>query len=75
MKVTYQPTSTKSFILTKREKQVLELITKGFSSKQIAHQLFVSINTIHNHRKKMIAKANAGNIIEVVNIALYSSAS
>ena len=38
--------------LSNREKEILRLIRQGFLSKEIAHQLGVSIYTVNNHRKK-----------------------
>jgi DNA-binding NarL/FixJ family response regulator len=42
--------------LTKREIEVLQLITKGYSNKEIADQLFVSTHTIISHRKNISEK-------------------
>ena len=51
---------------TKREKQILLLLTRGFSSKQIASQLFVSVKTIDNHRQNMLHKTGAKSSSELV---------
>ena len=42
--------------LTKREKEILLLIRQGFLSKEIASKLNLSIYTVHNHRKNILAK-------------------
>lgn len=42
--------------LTKREIEVLQLITKGYSNKEIADQLFVSTHTVISHRKNISEK-------------------
>ena len=42
--------------LTKRENEVLQLVTKGHSNKLIADQLFVSIHTVISHRKNISEK-------------------
>lgn len=55
--------------LTKREKEILILIRQGFLSKEIACKLNLSIYTINNHRKNILAKLNAGNVIEAINMA------
>ncbi|WP_025765375.1 response regulator transcription factor [Dyadobacter tibetensis] len=44
-------------MFTKREKQILLLIAKGFTSKAIANSLFISLETVKKHRKNMIQKA------------------
>lgn len=55
--------------LTKREKEILTLIRQGFLSKEIAYKLNLSIYTVNNHRKNILAKLNAGNVIEAINKA------
>lgn len=42
--------------LTIRELEVLELMAKGMSNKEIADQLFVSLNTIKTHSGKLFEK-------------------
>jgi len=55
--------------LSKREKEVLKLVTAGYSSKHIADQLCISLHTINTHRKKMIGKINTKNTGELVQHA------
>ena len=42
--------------LTRREIEVLQLVTKGLSNKEIADQLFVSTHTVISHRKNISEK-------------------
>lgn len=42
--------------LTRREIEVLQLVTKGHSNKEIADQLFVSTHTVISHRKNISEK-------------------
>jgi DNA-binding NarL/FixJ family response regulator len=42
--------------LTKREIEVLQLVTRGHSNKEIADQLFVSTHTVISHRKNISEK-------------------
>ncbi|MBK3516951.1 LuxR C-terminal-related transcriptional regulator [Carboxylicivirga marina] len=56
-------------ILTKREKQILQLSAKGIPIKQIADQLGISVRTVEKHRSNVIQKTNSGNIIGAVHIA------
>lgn len=60
--------STYGIRLTTREKEILSCIASGLSSKQIAGKLFISINTVANHRKNMLAKMGARNSAELVRI-------
>ena len=53
----------------KREKEILLLIRQGFLSKEIASKLNLSIYTVHNHRKNILAKLNVDNVIEAINRA------
>ena len=55
--------------LTPREKEVLILTCKGFSSKEIAQKLFISIYTANRHRQNIREKLRAGSMIEALNIA------
>ncbi len=59
--------------LTKREKEILLLIRQGLLSKEIAGRLNLSIYTVNNHRKNILAKLNVDNIIEAMNIVFTSS--
>ena len=54
--------------LSNREKEILRLIRQGFLSKEIAYQLGVSIYTVNNHRKNILSKLNANNIMEAIHI-------
>jgi len=55
--------------LTDREKEILLFIRQGFLSKEIADKLCISIYTVNNHRKNILAKLNVDNIIEAINLA------
>jgi two-component system response regulator NreC len=55
--------------LTSREKQVLELIAKGYTSKEIAQKLFVSVKTVRNHRSNIMEKLNIRNVASLVRYA------
>jgi DNA-binding CsgD family transcriptional regulator len=48
-------------VLSKREAEVLGLISQGLNSKSIAERLFISVNTVNNHRQKILAKTNSWN--------------
>ena len=42
--------------ITNRERQVLHLIAHERNTKEIAHELFVSYETAHSHRKNLLKK-------------------
>jgi DNA-binding NarL/FixJ family response regulator len=59
-----------SIILTRREKEVLELITEGMTNGEIAGKLFISVTTVDTHRKNLLEKFNARNVASMVKAAV-----
>ncbi|MCI3938407.1 response regulator transcription factor [Chryseobacterium aahli] len=59
--------------LTRRELEILKLICDGHSSKDIGGQLFISINTVETHRKRILMKLNVKNSVGVVKYALENN--
>ncbi len=55
---------------TKREIEILQLIVKGHTSKEIAEKLCLSLSTVENHRCNMIKKAGVKNIYAVIMFAI-----
>jgi len=45
-----------SLVLSRREKEVLELIAEGYANPEIAKKLFISSFTVDSHRKNLIVK-------------------
>jgi len=56
-------------LLTSREIEILKLITKEFSSKQIAEILFISERTVETHRKNILKKTGVTNLVGLVKYA------
>ena len=56
-------------MLTGREKEVLELICKGYTNPEIAEELCVSVHTAKAHVNSIIRKFNASNRTLVTYIA------
>ncbi len=52
--------------LTKREKQIMELIVNGQEKRQIADDLGISIKTVEVHRANIMEKANVNTVPELV---------
>ena len=53
-------------ILSDRELEVLAYIAKGYSTKEIATCLFISENTVENHRKSLFRKLQVKNMAELI---------
>ncbi|WP_026678737.1 helix-turn-helix domain-containing protein [Fictibacillus gelatini] len=51
--------------LSKREKEVLELVQKGLSNEEVSQQLFISINTVKTHLLNIYKKLNVSNRTEL----------
>lgn len=58
-----------TIVLTRREKEVLELIANGMTNGGIAQKLFISVTTVDTHRKNLLAKLEAKNTASLVRIA------
>jgi DNA-binding CsgD family transcriptional regulator len=56
-------------ILTKREKEILYYLSKGFSSRKISDTLSISKLTIDKHRANMLRKTRANNTSELIKFA------
>lgn len=56
--------------LTKREKEVLELIAEEMTSPQIAKKLFISLSTVENHRLNLLFKLGVKNAVGLVRKAI-----
>lgn len=56
--------------LTKREKEILKLLTEGKTSIAIAEELFLSPLTVDTHRKNILHKFQVKNVAELINVAV-----
>jgi DNA-binding CsgD family transcriptional regulator len=63
------PILKKQDIFSERELDVLKLLLKGYESKQIGEKLFISSNTVDNHRKNMIRKVDARDTTALIQIS------
>jgi len=57
-------------VLTAREREVLQLLTEGHGTKQIACRLHVSTKTIDTHRQHIMDKLDIHNVAELTKYAL-----
>lgn len=61
-----QPTDS----LTAREKEILRLVAKGMTNKQIGDQLFIAENTVKNHIKNLLGKLEVDNRVQLASYAM-----
>jgi DNA-binding NarL/FixJ family response regulator len=59
----------KEEFFSKREKEVMELLAKGLSTKEIAKKLFITEKTVESHRKNLVEKAEVRNTVELIAYA------
>lgn len=57
-------------LLTEREEEVLCCIADGLSSQKIAEKLFISVSTVHVHRKHLLKKTGKENAAQLVRYAI-----
>lgn len=56
--------------LTKREVEILVLFAQGFSNKEIADKLFISIRTVESHKNNIMQKLDLKSTVELVKYAI-----
>jgi DNA-binding NarL/FixJ family response regulator len=57
-------------VLTKREKEILSLITQGLTNVQVAEKLFISVDTVDSHRKNLYNKLKVNNTATLMRYAI-----
>ena len=55
--------------ITNRERQLIALIENGYSNKQIAEELNISLLTVETHRKNILRKTGTSNVLSLVKWA------
>jgi DNA-binding NarL/FixJ family response regulator len=55
--------------VSRREKEVLELIAAGLTTNEIAEKLFISMTTVDTHRKNLLSKFETKNTASLIHIA------
>jgi DNA-binding NarL/FixJ family response regulator len=56
--------------ISSREREVLQLVAEGKSTKEIAASLFVSIKTVETHRRQIMDRLNLPNIPQLTKFAI-----
>lgn len=69
-KLTGRSTRNETPPLTRRELEVLRLISLGRTTAQIAEELFISTNTVETHRRNLLQKLNLSNVAVLVRYAV-----
>ncbi len=57
-------------ILTKRELEILEFISQGYTNAEIADKLFISIRTVDTHKNNLISKTGSKNVVSLLIYAI-----
>jgi two-component system NarL family response regulator len=57
-------------VLTSRELEVLRLVARGMSNREVAEQLYISENTVKNHMRNILEKLHLHSRIEAVMYAV-----
>ena len=65
-----EPRSAPGSPLTQREREILQLLAEGMSSKEIAAHLHVSVKTVETHRRNMMQKINMHSVAELTKYAI-----
>ena len=55
-------------LLTVKEREIVELVIKGQSSKEIAQSLAISVRTVENHRARIMDKLHIASAVELVKM-------
>lgn len=63
------PEEEEKGVLTSREIEILRLVAKEFNSRQIAEILFISERTVETHRKNILKKTGAANLVGLIKYA------
>ncbi|HMR90200.1 MAG TPA: helix-turn-helix transcriptional regulator [Saprospiraceae bacterium] len=56
-------------LLTKREREIISLIAKGYTNKQMGEELYLSSHTIRTHRNNIFRKLNINHLRQLLELA------
>ncbi|MBS1735946.1 MAG: response regulator transcription factor [Bacteroidetes bacterium] len=56
-------------LITRREKEILQMIAQGNTNAEIANKLFISVATVNTHRKSILEKFDAKNTATLIGKA------
>ena len=56
------------FGLSERESEIIKWLSKGLSSEEIAHKMYISRHTVDTHRRNIHTKTGTKNTVELLNL-------
>ena len=62
--------SAEAVKLTRREREVVQMVAEGHSSKEIATRLAITVKTVENHRQHSMEKLHVHNIAGLTRYAI-----
>lgn len=57
-------------VFTKRELEIIKLLSEGYDTKSIADKLFITSNTVKSHRKHIFRKSKCSKISQLISMSL-----
>lgn len=73
--ITKKTSPTGKKLITKREREIVKLIVKGYTSAEIANMLFISTRTVETHRSNLMNKLELKNTAALVRYAMEENLS
>jgi len=55
--------------LSLRELEVLQVVSDGYTTKEIANKLFISVKTVETHRSNLLLKMGVSNVAKLIKVA------
>ena len=55
--------------LSPRQVQVLQLVAQGYTSREIAEEIELSVHTVRVHRAQLMQRLNVHNVAELISLA------
>lgn len=68
--IALRKTKENSPLITRREREVLQLIAEGLTNAEISEKLFISIPTVNTHRKSLLEKFEVKNTATLIGKAI-----
>jgi two-component system, NarL family, response regulator NreC len=61
-------------VLSRREREVFDLLVRGFSNQELADRLFISVKTVETHRTRIFVKLGIHGIADLIRLAAKEGA-